>query len=85
MTLDQVMVWVVVGGLAGMLADALVRGISVGVAGAIVVGILGAITGGWLFGQLGIRIGYGLPGAVFTAFVGAALLLMFLRAARVRR
>jgi len=37
--------WIVVGGIAGLLADAVVRRISVGLVGAIVVGILGAFIG----------------------------------------
>ena len=39
------MLWIVVGGIAGLLADAVVRRISVGLVGAIVVGILGAFIG----------------------------------------
>jgi uncharacterized membrane protein YeaQ/YmgE (transglycosylase-associated protein family) len=82
MTIEQVVVWVIVGGLAGLLADVLVKGIRVGLVGAILVGILGAFIGGWLFGVLGISIGAGFIGDVFTAFVGAAILLFILRALR---
>jgi len=37
--------WIVGGGIAGLLADAVVRRISAGLVGAIVVGILGAFIG----------------------------------------
>ena len=54
MTLEQVIVWIIVGGIAGFLADALVGGVRLGVLEAIVVGILGAFVGGWLFWTLGV-------------------------------
>ena len=51
----QLVLWIVVGGIAGLLAAAVVRRISVGLVGAIVVGILGAFIGG----ALGAAIGMG--------------------------
>ncbi len=53
MSLEQIVVWIIVGGIAGFLADALVAGVRLGVLEAIVVGILGAFVGGWLFSVLG--------------------------------
>ena len=53
MSSEQILVWIVIGGIAGILAEALVGGLRSGLIGAIVVGILGAIIGGWLFGVLG--------------------------------
>ncbi|MBU4225716.1 MAG: GlsB/YeaQ/YmgE family stress response membrane protein [Chloroflexi bacterium] len=82
MTLDQLVLWIVVGGIAGLLADAFVRGISVGLVGAIVVGILGAFIGGWVFGILHISPAAGLLGDIITAFIGAVVLLVLLRALR---
>lgn len=82
MTLDMLVVWVVVGGVAGLLADALIKNIKVGIVGAILIGILGAFIGGWLFRQLGIRVGTGLVADVFTAFIGAVVLLMLMKALR---
>lgn len=82
MTLDQLVVWIVVGGLAGILADAFVSRIKVGLLGAIVIGILGAMIGGWLFGALGISVGAGLAADVFVASIGAILLLLVLRGLR---
>ena len=82
MTLDMLVVWIVVGGIAGLLADALIKNIKVGIVGAILIGILGAFIGGWLFRQLGIHVGTGLVADVFTAFIGAVVLLMLLKALR---
>jgi len=83
MTLEQLVVWIVVGGIAGLLADSVVKGIKLDLVGAIVVGILGAFIGGWLFGVLDLRIGGGFLADVVVAFFGAVLLLYVLR--RLRR
>lgn len=82
MTLDMLVIWIVVGGVAGLLADAMIKGIKVGLVGAILIGILGAFIGGWLFTQLGVRVGTGIVAEIFKAFVGAALLLLALRGLR---
>ncbi len=82
MTLEQVVVWIIVGGIAGLLADAVVRGIRVGLVGAVVVGILGAFIGGWLFGLLKVNLGGGFLGDIFKAFIGAVVLLFLLRTLR---
>lgn len=82
MTIDQLVVWVVVGGLAGILADAFVSGIKVDLVGAIIIGVLGAFIGGWLFGVLSIHVGSGLVGQIIESLVGAVVLLLALRSLR---
>lgn len=82
MTLEQLVVWIVVGGLAGILADAVVSTVNVSLLEAIVVGIIGAFIGGWLFGALGVFPGGGILGSILTAFVGAVILLFLLGALR---
>jgi uncharacterized membrane protein YeaQ/YmgE (transglycosylase-associated protein family) len=82
MSAEQILVWIVIGGIAGILAEAFIGGLRSGLIGAIVVGILGAIIGGWLFGVLGLRIGTGLLAEIIKAFIGAAVLLLILRSAR---
>lgn len=81
----DLLTWLIVGLIAGVLAALLVGG--VGLVGDIVVGIVGAFVGGWLFRQLGINAPFGgLAGTIFTAFVGAVVLLLILHAvARARR
>ena len=75
--------WLAVGLLAGLIAAALVGGI--GLLGDIAVGMVGAVLGGWLFGALGIRVPFhGLPGTVLVASVGAVVLLVLIRALRRR-
>jgi uncharacterized membrane protein YeaQ/YmgE (transglycosylase-associated protein family) len=82
MSLEQLVVWIIVGGIAGVLADALVKGIKLDLVGAIVVGILGALIGGWLFDALSVSIGSGFINDVITSLVGAVVLLVVLRALR---
>jgi uncharacterized membrane protein YeaQ/YmgE (transglycosylase-associated protein family) len=82
MTVETLLVWIVVGAIAGLLADAVVRGIGVGLAGAILIGILGAIIGGWIFAALGVAAGAGILGQILVAFVGAVVLLLIIRAVR---
>jgi uncharacterized membrane protein YeaQ/YmgE (transglycosylase-associated protein family) len=82
MSAETILIWIVIGGIAGILAEALVGGLRSGLIGAIIVGILGAIIGGWLFGQLGLKVGTGIVAEIIKALIGAALLLLILRATR---
>ncbi len=50
MDLGSIVLWIIVGGIAGLLADWVIKGVRLGLLGAIVVGILGGFLGGWLFG-----------------------------------
>jgi uncharacterized membrane protein YeaQ/YmgE (transglycosylase-associated protein family) len=70
--------WLIVGLVAGVLASLVMGG--VGLVGDIVIGIVGAFVGGWLFRQLGVTTPFsGLAGTIFTAFIGAVVLLFLLR------
>ena len=79
MTLETILIWLVVGLVAGVLA-ARVVGSGLGLLGDILVGIAGAFLGGWLFRALciGMPIG-GILGTIIVAFVGAILLLALIR------
>ena len=82
MSVETLLLWILIGAVAGLLADRVVKGVALGLGGAILVGILGAFVGGWLLGQLGLFPGYGLIGTTLTAFIGAVLLLLLVRAVR---
>lgn len=82
MTLEAVLIWVIVGAVAGILADMVVGGIGVGLLGAIIVGIIGAFIGGWLFSALGIVTGTNILWDILVAFVGAVILLLIIRLVR---
>lgn len=78
-----ILTWLIVGAVAGWLADMMVGGSSVGLIGDIVLGIIGAVVGGWLAGTF-----LGVPNAIsgfnlttfVVAFLGAALVLVIVNA-----
>ena len=79
MAVETILIWIIVGAIAGWLAGLVVRGFGFGLVGNIIVGIVGAILGGWLFGTLGFAIGAGIINTIFTAFIGAVVLLLLVR------
>lgn len=79
MTLETVLIWILVGAIAGWLAGLVVRGFGFGLVGNIIVGIIGAFLGGWLLGMAGLGFGGGILGSIFTAFIGAVVLLLIVR------
>ena len=82
MTLETILLWAVVGLIAGWLASAVVGG-GYGVLGDIVLGVVGAFLGGFVFRELHWKVPFaGLPGTIFVAFIGAALLLLVFRLIR---
>lgn len=81
MALETILIWVIIGAIAGWLAGVLVKGYGFGLMGNIVVGILGAVVGGWLLGALGIAT-TGVIGAVIGATIGAVFLLFVIRLLR---
>jgi uncharacterized membrane protein YeaQ/YmgE (transglycosylase-associated protein family) len=77
-----IVVWIIVGAIAGFVASKVLTGKGMGLLWDIVVGILGAFLGGWLAGLAGIPVSTGtftLSGIV-AAFVGAVILLVVFRA-----
>jgi len=82
MPIETILVWLVVGAVAGLLAGVVVRGGGFGLLGDIVVGILGAFFGGWLLPKLGIHLGVGIVSVIISATIGAVVLLLLLRLIR---
>lgn len=82
MSMEALLIWLVVGAVAGWLAGLIVKGYGFGLVGNIVVGIIGAFIGGWLFGSLGLMAGSGIIGSIIGATVGAVILLLLLRLVR---
>jgi uncharacterized membrane protein YeaQ/YmgE (transglycosylase-associated protein family) len=71
-TLWAWLVWIVIGGLAGALADRWIQGDRLGIVGNVIVGILGGLIGGAILGLFGIG-GQGIIWTFVTALLGAAL------------
>jgi uncharacterized membrane protein YeaQ/YmgE (transglycosylase-associated protein family) len=79
MTGSVLLLWIVVGLIAGWLASAVAGG-GYGIVGDIVVGIVGSFLGGLIFRQFHISVPFaGIAGTIFVAFVGAVALLLLLR------
>jgi uncharacterized membrane protein YeaQ/YmgE (transglycosylase-associated protein family) len=79
MTLSTLVIWAVIGLIAGWLASAVVGG-GYGIVGDIIVGVVGAFIGGLLFAELHIHVPFaGMAGTIFVAFIGAIVLLLLLR------
>jgi uncharacterized membrane protein YeaQ/YmgE (transglycosylase-associated protein family) len=73
----DILTWLIVGLVAGVLASLIVGGTGYGIIGDIIVGIVGAFVGGWLFTQAGWATPFaGLAGTIFVAFIGAVVLLV---------
>ena len=82
MSNELLLIWLVVGAIAGWLAGTIVKGGGFGLLGDIVIGIIGAFVGGWLLTQLGVTIGTGIVSVIATATIGAVALLALLRVVR---
>ncbi len=79
----SILMWIIVGLVAGLLASLLVGGTGYGLLGDIVIGIVGAFVGGWGFRELGLHAPFaGVPGAIFVAAIGAVVTLLALRLIR---
>lgn len=69
-----ILIFLLIGAIAGWLAGTIIKGRGFGLVGNIVVGIVGAVVGGLLFDFLGVRSG-GFLGSIITATLGAVILL----------
>ena len=79
----DLLTWLIVGLIAGVLASLVMGGTGYGLIGDIIIGIVGAFVGGWLFTKLGVTNPFGgIAGVIFVAFIGAVVLLFVLRLLR---
>jgi uncharacterized membrane protein YeaQ/YmgE (transglycosylase-associated protein family) len=79
----DMLTWIIVGLIAGLLASFVMGGIGFGIIGDIIIGIIGAFVGGWVFSRMGWTSPFGgLAGTIFVAFIGAVLLLFILHLLR---
>ncbi len=72
-------VWIIIGGIAGAIADQVVQGNQLGILGNIIVGIIGGLLGGFILGLVGIDVN-GWFWTFLTALAGAIILLLIVRA-----
>ena len=84
MTIESILIWLLLGAVAGWIAGSLFKD-SRGLLGNIVVGIIGSFIGGWLAPKLGIsgaEVGGFSVASVLTAAGGAIVLLFLMRLLR---
>ena len=89
MDVQSLLVFLIVGAVAGWLAGVIVKGHGFGLLGNIVVGIIGAFLGGLLLAPLlhtgTINQGDFSAGSLFVSFLGAIILLAIVNFFRRRR
>src|SRR5258706_3716122 len=75
MTIEALIIWLVIGAVAGWLAGLIVKGYGFGLIGNIVVGIVGAVLAGWLLPLVGFVLVGGVIAAIINAVIWAVVLL----------
>ena len=78
MGIESIIVWLIVGAIAGWLAGLIVQGGGFGLLGNIVIGIIGAVVAGWLLPQLGVNLGSGIFRAIINAAIGGVIVLVII-------
>ena len=79
MGIESILVFLIVGAVAGWLAGLIVSGFGFGLVGNIVVGIVGAFIAGYLFPAIGVRLGSGIIAAILHSTIGAVILLVLIK------
>jgi uncharacterized membrane protein YeaQ/YmgE (transglycosylase-associated protein family) len=80
---EHLLLFLVIGIVAGFLAGKIMKGSGFGLIGDLIVGVIGSFIGVWVFGLLGISSA-GIIGLLIAAIVGALLLLYIIRLAKSR-
>jgi uncharacterized membrane protein YeaQ/YmgE (transglycosylase-associated protein family) len=80
MHLPALVVFLLIGAIAGWLAGLIVRGFGFGLLGNIVVGIIGAFLAGWLLPRMGVSFMLVSPlvTSIVYAMIGAIVLLVLI-------
>ena len=87
MDLISLIIWLVVGAIAGVIASTIMKGKGLALTGNelvddAILGIIGAFVGGWLLGTLGVSIGGGILAAIVNAVIGACTFIFLVRLIR---
>jgi uncharacterized membrane protein YeaQ/YmgE (transglycosylase-associated protein family) len=79
---QYVITWLIIGLIAGFLANVILRGTGRSMMSNIIIGLLGAIIGGFLFTVLGVQVPESLSGGltlryidILVAFIGAIIVI----------
>ena len=78
MGIESLIVFLLIGAVAGWLAGRLMKGRGFGSIGNVVVGIVGAFVAGFILPGVGISIGGGIVGSIIHATIGVVILLFLI-------
>ena len=78
MGIESLIIFLLIGAVAGWLAGRLMKGRGFGFIGNVVVGIVGAFVAGFILPGVGISIGGGIVGSIIHATIGAVILLFLI-------
>lgn len=78
---SHLILWLVIGLIAGWLAGQVMSGGGYGVVGDIVVGLIGALIGGYLVDHF-LHKSFGFIGSIIVAFIGACILVAIIHLVR---
>ena len=76
---ESLLLFLIIGAVAGWFAGVIVKGYGFGLVGNIVVGVVGSFFGGWLFSRFGLVHGNPFMSDLIGATLGAVVLLFILR------
>jgi uncharacterized membrane protein YeaQ/YmgE (transglycosylase-associated protein family) len=80
--LDTILIWLLIGLVAGFLASRVALGHGLGLFGDVIVGIIGAFIGGFLAAVFHVNVqivGHPIISEMIVAFAGAVILLLIVR------
>jgi len=79
MGIESLIIFMLIGAVAGWLAGMIITGFGFGLLGNMIVGIIGAFIAGFVLPGLGLHIGGGVLGSIIHATIGAVLLLFVIK------
>lgn len=82
MTLASLLVFLLIGAIAGWLAGLIVKGHGQGVVANIVIGVVGAFLAGLIFPTIGLSMGGTILASIIHATIGAVILLFIVQLVR---
>jgi uncharacterized membrane protein YeaQ/YmgE (transglycosylase-associated protein family) len=82
MSNESLLVFLIVGVVAGWIAGKVVNGSGLGLIGDLIVGVIGAFIAGWLLPRLGFSLGTGIIRSIIDAAIGAIVLLLAIKLVR---
>ena len=82
MSNESLLVFLIVGVVAGWIAGKVVNGSGLGLIGDLILGVVGAFIAGWLLPRLGFSLGSGIIRSIIDAAIGAIVLLLAIKLVR---